>query len=46
MAKEMAPENPSVRTVLGSTDKEIIDVVEWVYGGQYELAPGVLPHRL
>ena len=41
----MALEHPSVRSLLGSTDQEILDVVEWVYRGQYEVAPSILPHR-
>ena len=41
----MAPEHPSIITLLGSTDQEILDVVEQVYKGQYEVAPNILPHR-
>ena len=46
MAKETAPEHPSVRTLLGSTDQEILDVAEHICRGQYEVAPSVLPQRL
>ena len=45
-AEEMAPEYPSVITLLGSPDQEILDVAKWVYRGQYKVAPSVLPHRL
>ena len=45
MAEEMAPAHPSVRTYLGSTDQEILDIVEWVYRRQYEVVPSVLPCR-
>ena len=31
IAKEMAPEHPSVRTLLGSTDHKILDLAEQVY---------------
>ena len=46
VAEEMAPEHPSVRTLLGSTKQEILDVVEWVHRGQYEVAPSVIPCML
>ena len=36
---------PKVRTLLGSTDQKILDVVELAYRGQYEVAPSILPHR-
>ena len=39
MAKEMAPEHSSIRTLLGSTDEESLGVVEQVYWGEYVLAP-------
>ena len=45
MAKERALEDPSVRTLLGSTDWEILNVAEQVYRGQYEVVPSVLLHR-
>ena len=45
MIKEMAPEHPSGRTLLESTDQEILDVFEQVYRGQYEVVPSILPHR-
>ena len=45
-AEEMASEHPLVRILLGSTSQEILDVVECVYQGQYEVAPSVLTRRL
>ena len=45
MAKEMAQEHPSIRIPVGSTDQKILDVMEQVYRGQYEVAPTVLPCR-
>ena len=45
MAKEIALEHLSLRTLLGSTDQEILDVTEQVYRGQYQVAPSILPHR-
>ena len=33
-AEEMAPEQPSVRSLLGSTDEEILVIAEKVYWGQ------------
>ena len=48
MAKETAPEHPSIRTIrihIGSTDQEILDVADQVYIGHYEVAQSVLPHR-
>ena len=41
MAEETAPEHPSVRTLLGSTDQEILDVMEQVYRGQYEVVSSI-----
>ena len=46
MAEEMAPVSHSVRTLFGSTDQEILDVVKHVYRGQCKVAPSVLPCRL
>ena len=46
MAKEMASDHPSVKTLIGSTDLEILDVAEHVYRGQYEVALSMLPQRL
>ena len=46
MAKEMAEEHPSVRTLLVSTDQEILDVAECVHRGQYKVSPIILPLRL
>ena len=42
MAKVTAPAHPSVRTLLGSIDREILDIMEQVYG-EYVLAPSELP---
>ena len=39
----MAPEHPSVRTPVGSTDVEILKVTKKVYWGQYVTPPSVLP---
>ena len=41
----MAPRNPLVRTFLGSTDQEILEVAAQVYRGQYEVAPSILHCR-
>ena len=41
MAEEMASEHPSIRTLLGSPNQEILGVAEQVYMGYYELAPSV-----
>ena len=43
MAKVMATAHPSVRTLMGATDGEILDWVEKVYQREYVLAPSVLP---
>ena len=43
LAKEMAYAHPSVRMLLGSTDREILDLAEQVYQGEYGLAPSELP---
>ena len=40
---ESAPKHPSVQTLLGSPDKEILEVAEQVYRGELALAPTVLP---
>ena len=45
MVEEMALEHPFVRTLLGSTDQGILEVVEQMNRGQYEVALSVLPHR-
>ena len=45
MANGMALEHPSVRTLLGSTDPEILNFVEQVYRGQCKVAPSILPCR-
>ena len=44
MAEEMAPEHPSIRSLLGSTDDEILEIAEQVYWGQYEAVSSILPH--
>ena len=43
MAEVMAPAHPSVRTFLGSTNQEILDLAEQVYQREYVLAPSELP---
>ena len=43
MAKETAPAHPSDRTLLGSSDQEILDVTEQVYQVEYMLVPSELP---
>ena len=43
-AEEMAPEQPFVRSLLWLKDKEILEIAEHVYPGQYEAAPSVPPH--
>ena len=45
MAKEMAPEQPSVKSLLGLTDEEILEIAEQVYWGQYEAVLSVLSHQ-
>ena len=42
---ELAPEHPSMWTLLGSPDKEILEVVEQVYRGELAVVPCVLPHQ-
>ena len=42
MAKVMAPEHPSIRTLLGSNDATILKVAKQVYQVEYVLAPRVL----
>ena len=42
--KEVAPEHPSVRTLIGTTDDAIIQVAEQVYQGEWTLAPSMLSH--
>ena len=44
-AREIAPEHPSVRTLPGYPNQEILGVAEQVYRGYYELAPSVFPHQ-
>ena len=43
MAEEMAPIHPSVRSLLGSSEEEVLKITEEVYHGEYELAPNELP---
>ena len=45
MAKVTSPAHPSVRTFLGSTDWETLDILEQVYQEEYVLAPSELPRR-
>ena len=42
MAKEIAPVHLSVRSLLGSTNDEILEVAKDVYHGWYQVAPSVL----
>ena len=42
---ESAPEHPSVWTLLGSPDAEILKVAEQVYWGEDMVAPSVFPHQ-
>ena len=44
MAEVMALAYPSIRTLLGSTNQEILDINEQVFWGEYVLAPNELPH--
>ena len=39
MPQVMTPAHPSVRILLGSMDRETLDIVEQVYWGKYVLAP-------
>ena len=43
MTEETAPEQPSVRSLLGSTDEEILEIAVQMYQGQYEAVPSILP---
>ena len=43
MAEVMAIAHLFIRTLLGSTDQEILDIAEQVYWGEYTLAPSELP---
>ena len=45
MTKEMAPTHLSMRSLLGSTNDEILEVAEEVYHGQYGVVPSILPHQ-
>ena len=42
---ELAPEHPSMWTLLGSPDEEILKVAEQVYRGQLAVVPSVLPTK-
>ena len=44
MAKS-APEHPSVQTLLGFPDAEILKVAEQVCSGEHVVVPSVLPNR-
>ena len=43
MVKDIAPEQPSVKSLLGLMDEEILERAEQVYQGQYEAALKILP---
>ena len=43
-AERTAPGYPSMRTLLGSTDADLLTMVEQVYWGQYEAALSMLPY--
>ena len=40
--EEMAPEHPSMRTLIGTTNDTILQVTEQVYQGEWTLAPNLL----
>ena len=40
---KLAPEHPSMQSLLGSPDAEILKVVEQVYRGEHAVATSVLP---
>ena len=40
-----SPEHPSMQTLLGFPDLEILKVAEQVYRGESVLLPNILPHR-
>ena len=44
MAEETAPEHPLLRNLLGSINKEILEIAEQVYWGQYEAVQNILSH--
>ena len=44
-AAKLASEHPSVQTLLGSPNAEILKVAEWVYRGELAIVPSVLPHK-
>ena len=44
-AKEMVPNHPSVRSLLGSMDEEILKLAEEVYWGQCGAVPSILTHQ-
>ena len=41
---ETAPEHPSVQTLIGSHDSELLQVMEQIYKGEYAVAPSVFTH--
>ena len=45
MAKKMAPVHPSVRSLLGSADEEMLKLAKDVYHGWYQVVPSVIPHQ-
>ena len=45
MAEEMAPEQSSVRNLLGSMDEEILEIAKQVYQREYETALSVHPQH-
>ena len=45
VAKEMVPEQLSVQAILGSVDKDILEVAEDIYHSQYQLAPSIFTHQ-
>ena len=42
---QLAPEHPSMWTLLGSPDAEILKVTEWVYREELVITPSVLPSK-
>ena len=44
-AKAMTPKHPSICTLLGSTDVEMLKIAEQAYWGECIVVPSVLPHQ-
>ena len=44
-AEDMAPVQPSVWALLGSTSEDILGVAEDIYCSQYQLAPRIFTHQ-